>query len=185
MQDDDDRRGDDSDDSYKKSKVSFSYWGADKITVQKPMLKGRALAGINVRKGNITASYGRESSANTKFGTRLVSDGSSHSHRPSSRRQTSTPTSRRPAPSEEGPNYARATITRPAWDASTRAHVPYKRQRNTSQPSTTSKTPTSQSTDGYDAVREAAGQGVNVMIGDAFLGVNVGFFKNIFIQSHF
>ena len=30
--------------------------------------------------------------------------------------------------------------------------------------------------DGYDAVREAAGQSVNVMIGDAFLGVNVGFF---------
>lgn len=28
--------------------------------------------------------------------------------------------------------------------------------------------------DGYDAVREAAGQGVYVMIGDAFLGVNVG-----------
>ena len=146
MPDDDDRGGDDSDDSDKKSKMSFSYWGADKITVQKPMLKGRALAGVNARKGNITASYGRESSANAKFGTRLVSDGSSHSHRPSSRRQTSTPTSRRPAPSEEGPNYARATITRPAWDASTRAPVPYKRQRNTSQPSTTSKTPTSQST---------------------------------------
>jgi len=30
--------------------------------------------------------------------------------------------------------------------------------------------------DGYDAVREAAGQGVKVMIGDAFLTVNVSYF---------
>ena len=29
--------------------------------------------------------------------------------------------------------------------------------------------------DGYDAVREAAGEGMKVMIGDAFLGVNVSF----------
>ena len=140
MPDDDERCDDDSDDSDRKSKMSFSYWGADKITVQKPALKTRLTPGVNPRKGVITASYGRESSANAKFGTRLVSDGSSHSSRPSGRR-TQTPTStRRPATSEEGPNYARATITRPAWDTNTRTPVPHKRQRNTSQPSS-SKTP--------------------------------------------
>ena len=37
--------------------------------------------------------------------------------------------------------------------------------------------------DGYDAVREAAGQGVNVMIGDAFLGVDVSLFLKF--QSRF
>ena len=137
---DDDEREDDSDDSDKKSKMSFSYWGADKITVQKPAVKTRLGSGVNPRKGVITASYGRESSANAKFGTRLVSDGSSHTARPSGRR-THTPTStRRPATSEEGPNYARATITRPAWDTNTRSPLPHKRQRNTSQPSS-SKTP--------------------------------------------
>jgi len=31
--------------------------------------------------------------------------------------------------------------------------------------------------DGYDAVRQAAGQNVQVMIGDAFLGINVGCFS--------
>lgn len=135
MPDDDERGGDDSDDSDKKSKMSFSYWGADKITIQKPALKNRPTPGINPRRGAITASYGRESSANAKFGTRLVSDGSNHATRSSGRR-TQTPTSgRRPATSEEGPNYARATITRPAWDANTRAPAPHKRQRNTSQPS--------------------------------------------------
>jgi hypothetical protein len=140
MPEDDERDGDDSDDSDKKSKMSFSYWGADKITVQKPALKTRPIPGVNPRKGVVTASYGRESSANAKFGTRLVSDGSSHTARPSGRR-TVTPTSaRRPATSEEGPNYARATITRPAWDANSRNPVVHKRQRNTSQPSS-SKAP--------------------------------------------
>lgn len=160
MPDDDERDGDDSDDSDKKSKMSFSYWGADKITVQKPIIKSRPLAGVNTRRGNTTTSYGRESSAIAKFGTRLVSDGSSHSHRPSSRRQTSTPTSRRPAPSEEGPNYARATITRPAWDASTRAPVHHRRQRNTSQPSTTSRTPAAKGPLSSPAPSEDSGVGL-------------------------
>lgn len=134
---DDEERDDasDSDDSDKKSKMSFSYWGADKVTVQKPVLKGRV--GVNPRRGGIAASYGRESSANAKFGTRLVSDGSSSQTRPLSRRtQTTTPIPRRPPPSEDGPNYARATITRPAWDTSTRSPIPpatIKRPRNPSQ----------------------------------------------------
>ena len=142
----DDERGSDSDDSDKKSKMSFSYWGADKITVQKPVIKGRTTPGATTRRAPMQASYGRESSANAKFGTRLVSDGSST--RPASRRtQASTPSSRRPTTSgisEESPNYARATITRPAWDASTRSPLIPKRQRNTSQPSaasTVTKTP--------------------------------------------
>lgn len=140
----DDERDSDSDDSDKKSKMSFSYWGADKITVQKPVIKGRTTPGVTARRAPITASYGRESSANAKFGTRLISDGSST--RPASRRtQASTPSSRRPTTSqasEESPNYARATITRPAWDASTRSPLVPKRQRNTSQPSAAStKTP--------------------------------------------
>lgn len=139
---------DDSDDSDKKSKMSFSYWGADKVTVQKPMLKGRV--GVNPRRGGIAASYGRESSANAKFGTRLVSDGSSSQTRPLSRRTVATtPIPRRQPPSEDGPNYARATITRPAWDTSTRSPIPpaiIKRPRNTSQatPATlATKTPVS------------------------------------------
>lgn len=116
--------------------MSFSYWGADKITVQKPLIKGR-MAGPP-RRGGATASYGRESSANAKFGNRLVSDGSSPSPRPASRRTgVNTPTSRRPIPADESPNYAKATVTRPAWDTSTRSPLPpaSKRSRNTSQTS--------------------------------------------------
>ena len=136
LPDDEEREdSDDSDDSDKKSKMSFSYWGADKVTVQKPVLKGRV--GVNPRRGGMTASYGRESSANAKFGTRLVSDGSSSQTRPMSRRTLATaPIPRRQPPSDDGPNYARATITRPAWDTSTRSPIPLanlKRSRNTSQ----------------------------------------------------
>ena len=139
-EDDDDG---DSSDSDKKSKMSFSYWGADKITVQKPVVRGKP--GAAPRRGAISASYGRESSANAKFGTRLVSDGSSHP-RPASRRQTTTPVSRRPAPSsEEGPNYARATITRPAWDQSTRTPpTASKRIRSVSQASKATTTTVNQ-----------------------------------------
>ncbi|KAF8902056.1 hypothetical protein CPB84DRAFT_1729217 [Gymnopilus junonius] len=142
LPDDDERdNGDDSDDSDKKSKMSFSYWGADKVTVQKPVIKGRP--GINPRRGGGVASYGRESSANAKFGTRLVSDGSSHARPVSRRTTTPTPTTRRQPPSEEGPNYARATITRPAWDTSTRTPVPNipRRTRNPSQASPATRTP--------------------------------------------
>lgn len=141
LPDDDEREnGDDSDDSDKKSKMSFSYWGADKVTVQKPVLKGRAPV---TRRGGGVASYGRESSANAKFGTRLVSDGSSHTRPVSRRLQSVTPTPRRPPPPEEGPNYARATITRPAWDTSTRSPIPpvTKRPRNTSAASPSTRTP--------------------------------------------
>lgn len=132
----DDEDGGDSDDSDRKSKMSFSYWGADKVTVQKPIIKGRI--GPHPRRGGGAASYGRESSANAKFGNRLVSGESLSSPRPASRRtQATTPTSRRPPLLDDGPNYAKATVTRPAWDTSTRSPLPpaSKRPRNTSQTS--------------------------------------------------
>ncbi|KAG6878703.1 hypothetical protein C0993_011518 [Termitomyces sp. T159_Od127] len=131
----DDDAANDSDDSDRKSKMSFSYWGADKVTVQKPPVKGRTPSSL--RRGGSIASYGRESSANAKFGTRLISGDSASTTRPTSRRaQTSTPTSRRPTV-DDTPNFARATVTRPAWNAgnSSPAPLPSKRSRNTSQTS--------------------------------------------------
>ena len=142
LPDDEEKDGDgDSDDSDKKSKMSFSYWGADKVTVQKPVIKGRP--GSGPRRGVVVASYGRESSANAKFGSRLVSDGSLHNPRPLSRRQqVITPVSRRQPPSDDGINYAKSTVTRPAWDTSTRTPIPpTKRSRNASQASAATRTP--------------------------------------------
>ena len=167
LPDDDERDDGDSDDSDKKSKMSFSYWGADKVTVQKPLLKPRP-GGVTARRGGITASYGRESSANAKFGSRLIADGSTHPRPSSASRRTgaTTPTAPRRianppggtstgtsagtgttggAASDEGPNYARATITRPAWDStSTRTPVPGgpKRPRNSSAASSMTATRT-------------------------------------------
>lgn len=137
LPEDDDDKDNDSDDSDKKSKMSFSYWGADKMTVvQRPVIKTRM--GANPRKGLAMASYQRVSSANAKFGTRLVSDSTSPIARPVSRRtMQSNPPIRRPPPSsEEGPNYARSTATRAAWDQGTRTTTPASiksRVRNTSQ----------------------------------------------------
>jgi len=140
LPDDEEKNEDgDSDDSDKKSKMSFSYWGADKVTVQKPVIRGRP--GSGPRRGVVVASYGRESSANAKFGSRLVSDGSLHNPRPLSRRQVTTPVSRRQPPSEDGINYAKSTVTRPAWDTSTRTPLPLKRSRNASQASAATRTP--------------------------------------------
>lgn len=121
--------------------MSFSYWGADKITVQKPVIKGRV--GPTPRRGGSGSSYGRESSANAKFGTRLVSGDSSPTPRPASRRtQAGTPTARRPAASDDSNvNYAKSTITpvRPEWNTSTKSPTPVagvaKRTRNVSQTS--------------------------------------------------
>ncbi|THH06756.1 hypothetical protein EW145_g3874 [Phellinidium pouzarii] len=117
----------DSSDSDRKSKMSFSYWGADKVTIHKPAVKSRAAATAN-RKGSLTPlGYSRESSANAKFGSRLVNSDSHHPHphpRPTSRRTQVTPASRRPAYSEDGHSTAKLTLTgtgRPAWDGSTRA----------------------------------------------------------------
>jgi hypothetical protein len=158
---DDDEDDGDSDDSDKKSKMSFSYWGADKVTVQKPVLKGRI---GHIRRGGAAASYGRESSANAKFGTRLVSGDGSPSGRPGSRRtQITTPTLRRPPQVDEGPNYAKATVTRPAWDTSTRPQgqqPPSKRTRNTSQTSAATKVAVPSKLIGSPAPSEDSGVGL-------------------------
>ncbi|KAK7693345.1 hypothetical protein QCA50_002913 [Cerrena zonata] len=142
----DDEDGIESDDSDRKSKMSFSYWGADKVTLQKPVVKPRAVSGNGARRGGPsntqTTAYGRESSANAKFGTRLVSAEVPNGNRPASRRTQTTPTSRRPTTSEES-HAVKVTVTsnRPAWDGSTRATstpVP-KRSRNVSQNSSAAR----------------------------------------------
>lgn len=103
--------------------MSFSYWGADKVTIHKPIGRSRAEGPSSLRKGATTpSSYARESSANAKFGNRLITHDGPQG-RPASRRTQATPTSRRPAPSEDNHSTARSTVTttRPAWDGSTRA----------------------------------------------------------------
>ncbi|OSX65057.1 hypothetical protein POSPLADRAFT_1167225 [Postia placenta MAD-698-R-SB12] len=148
LPDDDEDGGVESDDSDRKSKMSFSYWGADKVTLQKPTAAKRQLANTARRgaAGSSTA-YGRESSANAKFGTRLVSVESAGGGgaRPASRRTQATPAGqgRRQAHSEED-HSVKATVTRdrPGWNGSTRATltpVP-KRPRNTSQTSAATRT---------------------------------------------
>ncbi|KAH9079470.1 Dbl-like domain-containing protein [Lactarius deliciosus] len=148
MPDDDEDGGVDSDDSDRKSKMSFSYWGADKITLQKPIAKHRPVpGGLGTRRNGpiVPSGYSRESSANAKFGSRLVSaDSSAAGARPSSRR-TVTPSGRRPAGSDEG-HSIKVTVTRPAWDGSTRTPATSvqsaKRSRNTSQNSAATRTTT-------------------------------------------
>ena len=152
MPDDDEENNNvhtDSDDSDRKSKMSFSYWGADKVTLQKPVIKPRQVSGNGARKGGPPTSYGRESSANAKFGTRLVSvgDNPSGGARPASRRTQATPTGRRGAQSDEG-HSVKATVTRsdrPEWNTSTRATATpiskAQRTRNISQTSTATRTP--------------------------------------------
>jgi len=128
MPEDDEDDGAESDESDRKSKMSFSYWGADKVTIQKPIVKSRYMQAHTppTRRppGAKPSSYGRESSANAKFGHRLLSENPSTAPtRPASRRtQTATPTSRRAPPSEDTQSI-KATVTsnRPAWDSSIRS----------------------------------------------------------------
>ena len=144
----------------RKSKMSFSYWGADKVTVQKPV-KPRQLAANAARRGaaGTPTAYGRESSANAKFGTRLVAaDSPNGAVRPASRRTQVTPAGgRRHAHSEED-HAVRATVTkatvtkeRPAWvgTGSTRAATTTptsRRPRNTSQTSAATRATTAAAT---------------------------------------
>ena len=159
--------GNDSSDSDRKSKMSFSYWGADKVTVHKPVIKGRGTA-TGTRKGTMTPmGFGRDSAANAKFGSRLVNqDGPHHNHnRPASRRTQATPSSRRAVTSEDGHSTAKSTVTssRPAWDGSTRAIniVPgTKRPRNTSQTSNTVAPKTSNKSLASPAPSEDSGVGL-------------------------
>ncbi|KAH8833821.1 hypothetical protein DL96DRAFT_1578503 [Flagelloscypha sp. PMI_526] len=137
--DDEEDDGLESDDSDKKSKMSFSYWGADKVTVQKPVVKGRVVP--VARRGGGASSYGRESSANAKFGTRLVSTDSTTngSARPGQRKTTPVaPSTRRTVtPHGETEESVKSTVTKPGWNSSTRTPVTSnaKRVRNISQTS--------------------------------------------------
>ncbi|KAL4250395.1 Endocytic & GEF Adapter [Abortiporus biennis] len=182
LPEDDDEEGGESDDSDRKSKMSFSYWGADKVTLQKPVVKPRQVSGNGPRRGSTntaTTAYARESSANAKFGTRLVSADNAHGGpRPASRRTQATPISRRPAQSDEG-HSVKVTVTRdrPAWDGSTRANanatpVP-KRSRNVSQTSAAAtRTPVSAATKlASPAPSEDSGVGLyrNLMLNDPSL----------------
>ncbi|KIO06511.1 hypothetical protein M404DRAFT_484777 [Pisolithus tinctorius Marx 270] len=142
---DDDDDDNDSDDSDKKSKMSFSYWGADKITLQKPVLKPKqpGVGGPSRRVSPGGTSYARESSANAKFGTRLMSADQAPALRPGTRRApTVTSTRTRVNPSDDSQSV-KATVTRPAWGTSVRSYPanPPKRQRQTSQTSATTARP--------------------------------------------
>lgn len=173
---DDDEEGAESDDSDRKSKMSFSYWGADKVTLQKPIVKPRQLVASATRRAAASpTSYGRESSANAKFGTRLVSGEAPSGARPASRRTQVTPVNRRQPHSDES-HSVKATVTRdrPAWDGSTRAAptpsttpVP-KRSRNTSQTSAATRTTTTNKQLSSPAPSEDSG---------------VGFYRQIIAQN--
>ncbi|EPQ58225.1 DH domain-containing protein [Gloeophyllum trabeum ATCC 11539] len=154
MPDDDEDRAMDSDDSDRKSKMSFSYWGADKITIQKPVVKPKPAAPAGARRASpaMSTAYARESSANAKFGTRLMD--TANPARPASRRTQgtpagrTTPSARRQPQSDEG-HSAKATVTRdpgrPAWvgtgssRANTSTPTAAKRTRNISQTSAATK----------------------------------------------
>jgi hypothetical protein len=100
MPEDDSDDGIDSDDSDRKDKISFSYWGADKVTLQKPLAKHRpSPGGIGSRRNGpaVPSGYSRESLANAKSGNRLVSaDSSDAEANPASRRNVNTPSHRPP-----------------------------------------------------------------------------------------
>jgi len=143
---DDDEDGCESDDSDKKSKMSFSYWGADKITLQKPVLKPKqhTVGGSTRRVSPGGTSYARESSANAKFGTRLVgSDQTSPALRPASRKAQTAPSTRTRVNPSDDSQSVKATVT------STRSgNPPAKRPRQTSQSSSATKATVTATTSG-------------------------------------
>ncbi|KAI0720964.1 hypothetical protein C8T65DRAFT_735462 [Cerioporus squamosus] len=154
MPDDEEDQAVESDDSDRKSKMSFSYWGADKVTLQKPVVKPKVPPSSGARRtATPTTAYARESSANAKFGTRLVSTEVPHPPRPASRRTAATPTNRKVTPHSDEGHSVKVTITRdrPTWDSSTRSAaaaatpVP-KRPRNISQTSAATRVTTTPNT---------------------------------------
>jgi len=166
--DDEDEEAGDSDDSDRKSKMSFSYWGADKITLQKPVTsKPRQIVPTQngVRRGPTSGitTYNRESSANAKFGTRLLSvEPTVAPPRPSSRRTGAVTPVRRPPPDDT--TVVKATVTRPAWNEnprSTSTPVPGRR-RNLSRPNAViaTRTPTNNSTTKLSSQSEDSGVGM-------------------------
>jgi hypothetical protein len=144
---DEDGRDDFNDDNKSKASKGSSYMSADKITLQKPIAKRRpGPGGPGTRRyGPIAPSgYSRESSANAKFGSRLVSADSSAA-RPASRR-TVAPSGRRPAAPSDEEHSIKVSVTRPTWDGMTRTPTTSVRStmqsRNTSQNSAAARTTT-------------------------------------------
>ncbi|ESK96338.1 hypothetical protein Moror_7124 [Moniliophthora roreri MCA 2997] len=133
--DEDDESGFRSDGSDRMSNMSFSYWDADEVAVQKPPIKPRVAAR---RVGR--PSYGKESSANATFGTQSMSDGNGTSPQTPSRRVVPNPTSPQLQPITV--DDTKATVTRPGWNSNASATTPPrpttaspipKRSRNTPQ----------------------------------------------------
>lgn len=133
--------GVESDDSDRKSKMSFSYWGADKVTLTKPMSKrgqstNSSRVQLRTKPQAPSAFAGRQSEKDAKFGTRLRSpepslDGSvvgTTVGRPASRRMGGPPaspsTTRRNVDSKiTNGSMTSVVSSRPGWDTSTRAGV--------------------------------------------------------------
>ena len=131
--------GIESDDSDRKSKMSFSYWGADKVTLTKPMSKrghstNASRVTLRTKPQAPSAFAGRQSEKDAKFGTRLRSpepsqDGSVvGSARPGSRRMGGPPASptmtRRNIDSKlTNGSMTSVVSSKPGWDTSTRAAV--------------------------------------------------------------
>ena len=87
------------------SKMRFSYWVADKVTIYKPVVEPTAAARVHCRR------LVMEPSTNAKFGARLLNPGFSHSHpRPTSCHTQATPTSRHFANPEDDHSTTRATV---------------------------------------------------------------------------
>ena len=165
--DDEDGEAGESDDSDRKSKMSFSYWGADKITLQKPITsKPRQVTPSQngQRKGATSGitTYNRESSANAKFGTRLLS-ADLPAARSTSRRNGAVTPVRRPTMDD---TVVKATITRTARNEnprSTSTPVPVpKRQRTPSKPNAVvaTRTPNNNSTTKLSSPSEDSGVGM-------------------------
>jgi len=119
--------------------MSFSYWGADKVTLQKPALKPKqhTVGGSTRRVSPGGTSYARESSANAKFGSRLVDQ--APALRPASRKTPTAPSTKTRVNPSDDSHSVRATLTRPAWDTSTRGNPPAKRPRQISQSSSATR----------------------------------------------
>ena len=160
--------------------MSFSYWGADKVTLTKVATSKRTPSNSRApsrAKPQAPSSFaGRSSEKDAKFGTRMrspepstVVEGSV-SIRPASRRTviaSPQPVTRRNLTSSEDSKLGDSISSRPAWGQNTRATpvrfgtTPYLRARNLSQ---TSVQPTSRvingKTVGSPAPSEDSGVGM-------------------------
>ncbi|KDQ18028.1 hypothetical protein BOTBODRAFT_171718 [Botryobasidium botryosum FD-172 SS1] len=115
--------GNDSDSSDRKSKMSFSYWGGDKVVLQTPVPSrpGKGTAPGGRRPNAVPTGYQRESTANAKFGQRLRSpELVEPANRPASRRTLAPGSGPGPGPQARRPSaQSEDTLprgTKPAWD---------------------------------------------------------------------